>query len=1010
MSVDWPFAECLNLRGTGNVQIDARDAERQAVTAREILRDLANQPGMVLADEVGMGKTYVALAVAASVLVATRGQQGPVVVMVPSGLRGKWQREWDQFKRQCAAGGELDWIKDTYAHSPIDFFRLLDDSKARRKHLVFTTTGCFSHGIGHQPWIKLAMIRLARKRTKLNESQKRRLYRWSVDLIRQTSKRQLTEQIVERLLNCSLTEWHAILLDAGLLAKDADDPIPEMLERDEAKLHWQPLVGVIRNALPQRASTDNEKRKKRLNPIRQKFLDACQIIHQQWLECSSWHAPLLILDEAHHAKNDTTRLAELFRESSRSDTKLLAGKFQRMLFLTATPFQLGHLELIRILKSFGGIRWSGRFAPDTTDEEFDAAMKKLEDALDDNRRAGRGLEKLWGSVREDNLGASTVDEWWRRVESGPDDTLEERLVQAVVAARQTRDAAQRLLRPWVVRHNRPTTLAGPVSATAQPRRVSLAGRAILDDSASRSVIESGLPVDRTAALPFLLTARAQGELAQHSGARAFFAEGLASSYEAFHHTREARGAALDMDDDGDIPQSTSEDERHTLEPLIPVSWYEEQVAKLIPSRAASCDERLKHPKVRATIDRAVKLWLDGEKVLVFCFYRETCKALFQHIRDEVEAATLRLAANKLGPEYHDNEAAVRAFLDRVRDRLSEERSPFHREVNDLLLTCFQSPEYAEKYAALASHRDQLIEVLAAYFRSPSFIARYLPLDDPAVQAAWQPREGRRSVLEPGIAALRRGILERTDRSNQTCLNRVHQFLDFAVEKAERSRCQINAQGDEPDDEARNPLDDYLHAVSVFSRIRRGTNPEGDDDSDNDDGNFGPTKDDGSYRAVPLVRLVHGDTKTDRERLALAFNSPLFPEILISSRVMGEGIDLHRFCRHVIHHDGCWNPSTLEQQTGRLDRIRCKAEGCLHPIVIYQPFIAGSADEKMFRVLRDRERWFQIVMGQKYEFDEATSEAIAARVPLPDSLARELTFDLTRWQPPTTIPVMHSRID
>ena len=93
MSVDWPFAECLNLRGTGKVQIDARDAERQAVTAREILRDLANHPGMVLADEVGMGKTYVALAVAASVLVATRGQQGPVVVMVPGGLRGKWQRE-----------------------------------------------------------------------------------------------------------------------------------------------------------------------------------------------------------------------------------------------------------------------------------------------------------------------------------------------------------------------------------------------------------------------------------------------------------------------------------------------------------------------------------------------------------------------------------------------------------------------------------------------------------------------------------------------------------------------------------------------------------------------------------------------------------------------------------------------------------------------------------------------------------------------------------------------------
>jgi len=37
-------------------------------------------------------------------------------------------------------------------------------------------------------------------------------------------------------------------------------------------------------------------------------------------------------------------------------------------------------------------------------------------------------------------------------------------------------------------------------------------------------------------------------------------------------------------------------------------------------------------------------------------------------------------------------------------------------------------------------------------------------------------------------------------------------------------------------------------------------------------------------------------------------------------------------------------------------------------VIHQPYIAGSADEKMFRVVRDRERWFQIVMGQKFEVD------------------------------------------
>ena len=62
----------------------------------------------------------------------------------------------------------------------------------------------------------------------------------------------------------------------------------------------------------------------------------------------------------------------------------------------------------------------------------------------------------------------------------------------------------------------------------------------------------------------------------------------------------------------------------------------------------------------------------------------------------------------------------------------------------------------------------------------------------------------------------------------------------------------------------------------------------------------------------------------------AFNTPFFPDILVCSEVMGEGVDLQRFCRHVIHHDLAWNPSTIEQRTGRIDRLGCKAEG-RHPI-------------------------------------------------------------------------------
>jgi hypothetical protein len=222
-------------------------------------------------------------------------------------------------------------------------------------------------------------------------------------------------------------------------------------------------------------------------------------------------------------------------------------------------------------------------------------------------------------------------------------------------------------------------------------------------------------------------------------------------------------------------------------------------------------------------------------------------------------------------------------------------------------------------------------------------------------------------------------------------DRIRQFLEYAAELVENAQVisPVSEEGGIAD-----PLGDCLDAVATYVHERSFEEDVPDDQMDTIH-----ASEDGSYRIVSQVRKVDGRTAVPtRERLALAFNSPLFPEILVSSVVMGEGIDLHRFCRHVIHHDGYWNPSVMEQQTGRLDRIQCKAEMCGQPIHVYQPFIAGGADERMCRVLRDRERWFQIVMGQKFEFDEAASETIAERLPMPEELARPLMFNLSRWKP------------
>ena len=77
-----PDSLVLGRRITGNVPEFDQIRQRQEV--EEILRRLERQPGVILADEVGMGKTFVALAIATSI--ALRNPVGPVIVMAPTTL------------------------------------------------------------------------------------------------------------------------------------------------------------------------------------------------------------------------------------------------------------------------------------------------------------------------------------------------------------------------------------------------------------------------------------------------------------------------------------------------------------------------------------------------------------------------------------------------------------------------------------------------------------------------------------------------------------------------------------------------------------------------------------------------------------------------------------------------------------------------------------------------------------------------------------------------------------
>lgn len=106
---------------------------------------------------------------------------------------------------------------------------------------------------------------------------------------------------------------------------------------------------------------------------------------------------------------------------------------------------------------------------------------------------------------------------------------------------------------------------------------------------------------------------------------------------------------------------------------------------------------------------------------------------------------------------------------------------------------------------------------------------------------------------------------------------------------------------------------------------------------------------------PLKRLTSpcwyasGENSDSRQRLILGFNSPFYPNLLVSTSVLQEGVNLHMQCYQVHHYGIAGSPGDNEQRVGRLDRLF----GCVNKrllsdeqktLDIYFPYLMNSVDE------------------------------------------------------------------
>lgn len=89
----------------------------------------------------------------------------------------------------------------------------------------------------------------------------------------------------------------------------------------------------------------------------------------------------------------------------------------------------------------------------------------------------------------------------------------------------------------------------------------------------------------------------------------------------------------------------------------------------------------------------------------------------------------------------------------------------------------------------------------------------------------------------------------------------------------------------------------------------------------------PKKSIRTFYAVPFAKGKKAlDEKGEKRinNIRLAFQSPFYPFVLASTSVGQEGLDFHWYCRKIVHWNLPSNPQDLEQREGRINRYKCLA--------------------------------------------------------------------------------------
>ena len=1001
--------------GNGDPAAVEKAATRQERTIDAILQRLYDDDNerrreiVLLADEVGLGKTFVALGVAWSVLhqrSAAGLSAGPVLVVTPHShaLFRKWRREAEQFLQLVAPldtgfDVEMAWTPHDLAHA----------LRKRKPTLVIARMAAFSGQLHGRDTARMAAIHSLLRMNDFELSMDQRLKMLS-DWPSHATQSNLD-------LRRSSVAWGKALKSDKVGFDDRH--IRAAWHRLERTDPW--LCNRIK---------DSWKRVRSGRRKRSSFWDDLREICRAALGQTVPHKlPLVIVDEIHNWKNHPASWWRFLHT--------LGLRMDRLLGLSATPFQLGPHELIRVLELRRCIDLSmerARFLKGSADD-LKADLRAAE-------AAGESLRSIWAEVDERDL--NDLERAWPVNGNGaPPDGLPPRLKRAFAALKKVRKAHARLggsLKPFLLRHRRDVShRAWWVGREADPRSIEPGTRG------STLRWSPGLDVSGDAELVHYLMMRAVQEQKDGRGSTSLGAD-LGGSYTFFRKKGE-------------------------LSRMLPGRNEEASRYLRLVKRAVRGKNSHEHPKVAVTAERAFQAWLKGDKTLIFCINIATVKAVQASVNSRIDAHS----ADVLTTAFKCTRGELKPRIENFQKRLYNYRQS--------VFLLFQDHPFAGPKGRvprkLALRRRDVARVAARLAlggpprdRSRRFDRRrILAATEQVLVARWKEStegqiwlekvleplclsetisESSDLVLAPDWPTRRREIVEGVIREAEVEALPDDEDIDtgghhgrsedvaawkdvlegragqatLAPYLADRS-IEVPSLLTRWHPAALAPLPARLRALAarMLRRMVRSpgflarfilddpsTRPDIDDDAADDDwtslinqryrtppgaGESARERFEAYLetlqRAVDLeeqiavygeasrnrdiaARVTGAVASSERDRLFTGFNTPLVPEVLIVTTVGQEGIDLHRECRHVIHHDLPWNPATLEQRTGRVDRIGSKTErlrgtgngDCSLDVAV--PYIAGTYDEHRFRVVHGRAHLFDVTMGGKYIVD------------------------------------------